>query len=62
MLVRIRQVEICKKKSIIDGADKVESLIISDAMSSNVISLSKESSRLERLLIDGAYFIAICNA
>ena len=62
MLGHIRQVEIWKEKSIIDGADKVESLIISDAMSSNVISLSKESSRLERLLIDGAYFIAICNA
>ena len=38
MLGRIRQVEICGKKSIIDGADKVESLLITDAMSSNVLS------------------------
>ena len=61
MLGRIRQVEICKKKkTIIDGADKVESLLITDAMSSNVLSFSKESSRLKRLLIDGADFIANC--
>ena len=43
-----------------DGADKVESLSITDAMSSNVLSFSKESSRLKRLLIDGADFIANC--
>ena len=62
MLGRIRQVEICKKKkTIIDGADKVESLLITDAMSSNVLFFSKESSRLKMLLIDGADFIAICN-
>ena len=48
------------KKSIIDGAVKVESLLITDAMSSNVLSFSKESSRLKRLLIDGADFIANC--
>ena len=57
MLGRIRQVEICGKKSIIDGADKVESLLITDAMSSNVLSFSKESSRLKRLLIDGAGWV-----
>ena len=55
MLGRIRQVEICKKK-----VDKVESLLINDAMSSNVLSFSKESSRLKRLLKDGADFIANC--
>ena len=42
---------------IIDGADKVESLLITDAMSSNVLSFSKESSRLKRLLIDGAGWV-----
>ena len=44
MLGRIRQVEICKKKSIIDGAVKVESLLITDNMNSKVVSFLKESS------------------
>ena len=56
----IKELSNCVKKSIIDGADKVESLLITDAMSSNVLSFSKESSRLKRLLIDGADFIANC--
>ena len=60
MLGRIRQVEICGKKSIIDGADKVESLLITDAMSSNVLSFLKESTRLLKLHIDGADFYANC--
>ena len=60
MLGRVRQVEICKKKSIIDGADKVESLLITDNMSSKLLSFLKESSRLKRLLIDGTNFISNC--
>ena len=59
MLGRMRQVEICKKKmSIIDGADKVENLLITDAMSSNVLSFLKESTRVLKLHIDGADFYA----
>ena len=58
MLGRIRQVEICKKKSIIDGADKVEIFLNIDNMSSNVLSFSKESSKLKNLHIDGADFFA----
>ena len=38
---------------IIDGAVKVESLLITDNMSSKVVSFFKESSRLNRLHIDG---------
>ena len=45
MLGRIRQVEMCKKKLIIDGTVKVESLLITDNMSSKVVSFFKESSR-----------------
>ena len=60
MLGRIRQGKICKKKVIIDGADKVENLLITDAMSSNVLPFSKESIRFKRLLIDNANFIANC--
>ena len=59
MLGCITQVEICKKKkSIIDGADKVEILLITDAISSNVLSFLKESTRLLKLHIDGADFFA----
>ena len=57
---RIRQIEICKKKLIIDGADKVEGLSNTDNMSSNVLSFLKESSRLKKLLINGADFITNC--
>ena len=60
MLGRVRQVEICKNRSIIDGADKVESLLIKDNMSSKLLSFLKESSRLKRLLIDAADFISNC--
>ena len=49
-----------KKESIIDGAVKVESLLIIDNMSSKVVSFFKESSRLKRLHIDGTYFITNC--
>ena len=42
---------------IIDGADKVESLLITDAMSSNVLSFLKENTRLLKLHIDGAEFM-----
>ena len=49
-----------KKKSIIDGAVKVESLLITDNMSSKVVSFLKESSRLKRLHIDGTDFITNC--
>ena len=59
MLGHVRQVEILKK-SIIDGADKVESLLITDNMSSKLLSFLRESSRLKRLLIDGADFISNC--
>ena len=37
----IRQVEICRKKLIVDGADKVESLLNTDNMSSNMLSCLK---------------------
>ena len=46
--------------SIIDGPDKVESLLITDNMSSNVLSFLKESTRLLKLHIDGADFYANC--
>ena len=59
-LGHIRQVDICKKKSIIDGAVKVESLLITDNMSSKVVFFFKESSRLKRLHIDGTDFITNC--
>ena len=61
-LGHIRQVDIYKKeKSIIDGAVKVESLLITDNMSSKVVSFFfKESSRLNRLHIDGTDFITNC--
>ena len=42
-----------KKKSIIDGAVKVESLLVRDNMSSKVVSFFRESSRSKRLHIDG---------
>ena len=60
MLGRIRQVKICKKESIIDGADKVEIFLNIDNMSSNVLSFSKEISKLKNLHIDGADFFAKC--
>ena len=41
-LGHIRQVDICKKKSIIDGAVKVESLLITDNMSSEMLSFLKK--------------------
>ena len=42
-LGHIRQVNICKKiKSFIDGAVKVESLLITDNMSSKVVSFLKK--------------------
>ena len=60
-LVQIRQVDICKKKkSIIDGAVQVESLLITDNMNSKVVSFLKESSRSKRLHIDGTDFITNC--
>ena len=59
-LGHIRQVEICKTKLIIDGANKVEILLITDNMSSSMLSFSKESTRLKRLHIDGTNFIANC--
>ena len=34
----IKKVEICKKKLITDGANKVESLLNTDNMSSNMLS------------------------
>ena len=48
-----------KKKLIIDGAVKVESLLITDNMSSKVVSFFKESSRLKRLHIDGTVNVDI---
>ena len=42
---RISTQNITKKKSIIDGTVKVESLLITDNMSSKVVSFFKESSR-----------------
>ena len=49
-----------KKKSIIDGAVKVESLLVRDNMSSKVVSFFRESSRSKRLHIDGTDFITNC--
>ena len=49
-----------KKKSIIDGAVKVESLLITDNINSKVVSFFKESSRLKRLHINGTDFITNC--
>ena len=46
MLGHVRQVEICKKKSIIDGTDKVESLLSTDNMSSNMLPFFKDSHTL----------------
>ena len=63
MLGRIRQVEICKKKKkelVIYGADKVENLLNTENMESNMLSFSKESSKLKNLHIDGADFFAKC--
>ena len=57
-MVVLDKLKFVKKKSIIDGADKVESLLITDAMSSNVLSFLKESTRLLKLHIDGADFYA----
>ena len=59
-MVVLDKLKFVKKKSIIDGADKVESLLITDAMSSNVLSFLKESTRLLKLHIDGADFYANC--
>ena len=56
----IRQIEICRKKLVEDGADKVESLLITDNTTSNVLSFLKESTRLLKLHIDGADFYANC--
>ena len=47
-------------KSIIDGAVKVASLLITDNMNSKVVSFLKESSRSKRLHIDGTDFITNC--
>ena len=61
MLGCVRQDEIGKKKrSIIDSADEIESLVITDNMSSKLLSFLKESSNLKRKLIDGADFISNC--
>ena len=57
-LGHIRQVDICKKKLIIDGAVKVESLLITDNMNSKVVSFFKESCRFKKLHIDGTDFYA----
>ena len=59
-LGHIRQVDICKKKSIIDGPVKVESLLITGNMNSKVAFFFKESSRLKRLHIDGTVEVKIC--
>ena len=37
-----------KEKSIIDGANKVKSLLITDDMSSNMLSFAKESNKLNK--------------
>ena len=44
-LVVLDKLIFVKKKSIIGGAVKVESLLITDNMSSKVVSFFKESSR-----------------
>ena len=59
-LVILDKLIFVKKKSIIDGAVKVESLLITDNMSSKVVSFFTESSRLNRLHIDGTDFITNC--
>ena len=59
-LVILDKLIFVKKKSIIDGAVKVESLLITDNMSSKVVSFFEESSRLKRLHIDGPDFITNC--
>ena len=59
-LVILEKLIFVKKKSIIDGAVKVESLLNTDNMSSKVVSFLKESSRLDRLHIDGTEFITNC--
>ena len=55
-LVVLDKLKFVKKKSIIDGADKVENLLNTDNMSSNMLSFSKESSELKKLHIDGTDF------
>ena len=52
-LVVLDKLIFVKKKLIIDGTVKVESLLITDNMSSKVVSFFKESSRWKRLHIDG---------
>ena len=59
-LVVLDKLKFVKKKLIIDGANKVESLLITDSMSSNMLSFQKESTRLKRLHIDGVNIIANC--
>ena len=49
-----------KKTLITDGANKIESLLITDDMSSHMLSFLKESTRLKRLHIEGTDFIANC--
>ena len=56
-LVVLDKLIFVKKKLIIDGALKVESLLITDNMSSKVLSFFKENSRLNGLHIDGTDFI-----
>ena len=43
-LGRNKQVEISKKKTIIDGTDKVESLLNTDNMSSNILPFFKKKA------------------
>ena len=51
MLGCVRQDEIGKKKrSIIDSADEIESLVITDNMSSKLLSFLKERSILKSYL------------
>ena len=59
-LVILDKLIFVKKKSIIDGAVQVESLLITDNMNSKVVSFLKESSRSKRLHIDGTDFITNC--
>ena len=59
-LVVLDKLIFVKKKSIIDGAVQVESLLITDNMNSKVVSFLKESSRSKRLHIDGTDFITNC--
>ena len=59
-LVVLDKLIFVKKKLIIDGSVKVESLLITDNMSSKVVSFFKKSSRLKRLHIDGTDFITNC--